>query len=98
MPCDTQYLEELQRKEREKALAELEKQIGLGRILLVRDLQGGVHVVGWEMTSAARTGMHESCAMAHVATKGSWLAKAKLTEKLKAVGSSLTAVIAAHKH
>lgn len=98
MPCDTRYIQEQQRKERERALAELQKQIQQGKIVLEKAPNGQVRIRNWGETVTAKSGWHESCVLAAIASRGSWLAKQKLEALLKPLGVTMKEVIAAHGH
>jgi tRNA A37 methylthiotransferase MiaB len=92
MPCDTQYLREAQRKEREAALKELQKQIAQGKLKLKKDAAGKVTIEKFEETRASQAGWHESCVLASIAKSGDWLIKAKLA----ALGINPQQLVAAH--
>lgn len=99
MPCDTYYLQEQARKEREAALAELQKQIAQGKVRLKKNPKTGeVTIEKFEATLAYKSGWHESCVLAATLTRGSWVAKQKLQAMLKSMGVTAEQVIAAHGH
>lgn len=98
MPCDTRYIQEQQRKEREAALAELQKQIMQGKIILEKAPNGQVRIRNWGETVTAQKGWHESCVLAALASRGSWLVKQKLEAMLKPLGVKPKDLIAAHGH
>lgn len=97
MPCDTQYLLEQQKREREAALAELQKQIAQGKIVLEK-VGSQVRVRNWGGTATAKSGWHESCALAAILRRGNWVAKQKLNAVLGKLGISSAQVIGAHDH
>jgi hypothetical protein len=92
MPCDTRYIQEQQRKEREAALAELQRQIQQGKIILEKAPNGQVRIRNWGETVTAKSGWHESCVLDKIARSGNWLIKAKL----KALGIDAKALIEQH--
>lgn len=84
---------------REAALKELEKQLAAGKVTLIRDFKTGqVKIVNFDRTACAQAGWHDSCVLAAIAKRGTFIAKAKLEEKLKEVGSTSKKVIEAHDH
>lgn len=98
MPCDSRNLLEAQRQAREDAIKVIEKQIAQGKLQLKKDASGKITIEGFAQSMAARTGLQESCVLARIARAGNWVARQKLEEKLKELGTTAKAVIESHGH
>jgi len=59
-------------------LKQLEQDIATGKVIVTRNYRGELSVSGWSTSGAAKASWCEGCALAEMATSGSWLVRSKL--------------------
>ena len=94
MPCDIFIQEARERQLLEEAVAQLDADIAAGRKSIVIGTDGKVHVTNWSGSTAQQAGWQESCAMAHIHGKGSWLARTKMQQ----AGATKAKIKLTHSH
>jgi len=95
MPCDTFALQARQRRERERAIKELEDDIAAGRVQVVANpVDGSLTIVEWDLSAVCASGMHESCAMAQIVESDDWAVQSVM----QGAGISRAATLKRHGH
>jgi hypothetical protein len=67
-----------QKQQMDNELKQLEQDIATGNLVITRNYKGELSVSNWNNTSSAKAGWCEGCALAQLATSGSWIIRNKL--------------------